>query len=193
MNTDSARPNSEKGTADRWAGENMRSWYIHTTRPASRVMTRMRLKMRGMMEPRRMKNRASAEGRGRTIMMGWEGKARWKEEPETKTGKQIRGALTIRLSNRHGRADIILFRFIAPKARSPMTTASEDTPIKPWHAVRRSKLHGNGVFAARKIPAGTRIIEYGGQRISARKRTAAIRPIRTTRSTPSSSPSARAA
>ena len=73
-----------------------------------------------------------------------------------------------------------------------MTTASEDTPIKPWHAVRRSKLHGNGVFAARKIPAGTRIIEYGGQRISA-KRTAAIRPIRTTRSTPSSSPSARAA
>ena len=91
------------------------------------------------------------------------------EEPETKTGKQIRGALTIRLSNRHGRADIILFRFIAPKARSPMTTASEDTPIKPWHAVRRSKLHGNGVFAARKIPAGTRIIEYGGQRISAKE------------------------
>ena len=38
-----------------------------------------------------------------------------------------------------------------------MTT--EDTPIKPWHVVRRSKLHGNGVFAARKIPAGTRIIE----------------------------------
>ena len=50
-----------------------------------------------------------------------------------------------------------------------MTTASEDTPIKPWHAVRRSKLHGNGVFAARKIPAGTRIIEYGGQRISAKE------------------------
>ncbi|OZI33730.1 SET domain-containing protein-lysine N-methyltransferase [Bordetella genomosp. 5] len=44
-----------------------------------------------------------------------------------------------------------------------MTTES----IKPWHVVRRSKLHGNGVFAARKIPAGTRIIEYGGKRISA--------------------------
>ena len=48
-----------------------------------------------------------------------------------------------------------------------MTT--EDTPIKPWYAVRRSKLHGNGVFAARKIPAGTRIIEYGGARISAKE------------------------
>ena len=45
----------------------------------------------------------------------------------------------------------------------------EDTPIKPWHVVRRSKLHGNGVFAARKIPAGTRIIEYGGERISAKE------------------------
>jgi SET domain-containing protein len=39
--------------------------------------------------------------------------------------------------------------------------------VKPWYTVRRSKLHGNGVFAARKIPAGTRIIEYGGTRISA--------------------------
>jgi uncharacterized protein len=39
--------------------------------------------------------------------------------------------------------------------------------LKPWHVVRRSTLHGNGVFAARKIPQGTRIIEYGGQRISA--------------------------
>ena len=38
---------------------------------------------------------------------------------------------------------------------------------KPWYTVRRSKLHGNGVFAARKIPAGTRIVEYGGTRISA--------------------------
>jgi len=46
-----------------------------------------------------------------------------------------------------------------------MTT---ETP-KPWHVVRRSKLHGNGVFAARKIPAGTRILEYGGERISAKE------------------------
>jgi len=46
-----------------------------------------------------------------------------------------------------------------------MTTTAE--PSKPWHVVRRSKLHGNGVFAARKIPAGTQIIEYLGARISA--------------------------
>ena len=42
-----------------------------------------------------------------------------------------------------------------------MTTAE-----KPWHIVRRSKVHGNGVFAARNIPEGTRIIEYGGKTIS---------------------------
>ncbi|MBV6304343.1 SET domain-containing protein-lysine N-methyltransferase [Candidimonas humi] len=36
----------------------------------------------------------------------------------------------------------------------------------PWHSVRKSTLHGNGVFAARRIPAGTRIVEYGGKRIS---------------------------
>lgn len=36
----------------------------------------------------------------------------------------------------------------------------------PWHIVQRSPLHGNGVFAARDIPAGTRIIEYIGARIT---------------------------
>lgn len=39
----------------------------------------------------------------------------------------------------------------------------------PWHAVRQSILHGNGVFAARAIPAGTRIIEYAGKRITHEK------------------------
>jgi SET domain-containing protein len=32
--------------------------------------------------------------------------------------------------------------------------------------VRNSKVHGNGVFATRAIPAGTRIVEYKGERIS---------------------------
>jgi SET domain-containing protein len=44
-----------------------------------------------------------------------------------------------------------------------MTTAE-----KPWHIVRLSKVHGNGVFAARNIPEGTRIIEYGGKTISSK-------------------------
>jgi SET domain-containing protein len=35
-----------------------------------------------------------------------------------------------------------------------------------WHVVKQSAIHGRGVFARRKIPAGTRIIEYQGQRIS---------------------------
>lgn len=33
-------------------------------------------------------------------------------------------------------------------------------------AVRRSSIHGKGVFATMHIPAGTRLIEYKGQRIS---------------------------
>jgi len=38
---------------------------------------------------------------------------------------------------------------------------------QPWHEVRRSTLHGTGVFARRDIPAGTRILSYAGERISA--------------------------
>ena len=36
----------------------------------------------------------------------------------------------------------------------------------PWIQVRNSKIHGKGVFAAKRIPKGTRIIEYIGERIS---------------------------
>lgn len=39
-------------------------------------------------------------------------------------------------------------------------------PAEQLIRVRHSPIHGNGVFAARKIPAGTRIIEYGGKRIT---------------------------
>lgn len=35
-----------------------------------------------------------------------------------------------------------------------------------WYEVRRSAVHGSGVFAARDIPAGTIIVEYTGERIS---------------------------
>lgn len=45
-----------------------------------------------------------------------------------------------------------------------------DNPLSPSIAsfikVRHSRIHGNGVFAARKIPAGARIIEYQGKRIT---------------------------
>ena len=36
----------------------------------------------------------------------------------------------------------------------------------PWIKVRHSKIHGKGVFAARRIPKGTIIIEYLGDRIT---------------------------
>jgi SET domain-containing protein len=36
----------------------------------------------------------------------------------------------------------------------------------PWIEVRNSPIHGKGVFAAKRIPKGTRVIEYLGDRIS---------------------------
>ncbi len=36
----------------------------------------------------------------------------------------------------------------------------------PWIKVRNSKIHGKGVFAAKRIPKGTRVIEYLGERIT---------------------------
>jgi SET domain-containing protein len=46
------------------------------------------------------------------------------------------------------------------------STSSIDLLSETYIKVRHSKIHGNGVFAARKIPAGARIIEYQGKRIS---------------------------
>lgn len=36
---------------------------------------------------------------------------------------------------------------------------------EPLHVVRKSRIHGRGVFAARRIRKGTRIVEYTGERI----------------------------
>jgi len=36
----------------------------------------------------------------------------------------------------------------------------------PYHAVKDSKIHGKGVFAARKIPVDTCIVEYTGEHIT---------------------------
>jgi SET domain-containing protein len=38
-------------------------------------------------------------------------------------------------------------------------------PRRPF-SVRRSAVHGRGAFATRPIPAGTRLIEYAGERIT---------------------------
>lgn len=47
--------------------------------------------------------------------------------------------------------------------------AQADQSAAPYFAVRESKIHGKGVFATRKIPAGTLIIEYTGELISAKQ------------------------
>ena len=49
--------------------------------------------------------------------------------------------------------------------QSRKTGATESTP-RPLFVVRTSRIHGKGVFATRKIPAGTEIVEYEGERIS---------------------------
>jgi SET domain-containing protein len=46
------------------------------------------------------------------------------------------------------------------------TPQEKSTPPLPPYVVKSSIIHGNGVFARRKIPAGTRIIEYRGERIN---------------------------
>jgi uncharacterized protein len=43
--------------------------------------------------------------------------------------------------------------------------AAAQNPVE----VRDSRLHGNGVFAVRRIPEGTRVIEYLGERVSHRE------------------------
>lgn len=45
------------------------------------------------------------------------------------------------------------------------TPAAAARPELPY-AVRRSRIHGRGVYATRRIRAGTRIVEYLGDRIS---------------------------
>ena len=38
--------------------------------------------------------------------------------------------------------------------------------LTPLFEVRHSRIHGNGVFAARRIRKGTKVIEYRGERVS---------------------------
>jgi len=48
-----------------------------------------------------------------------------------------------------------------------MRKAARTTPRpEPMFAVRRSRIHGSGVYATRRIRKGTRIVEYLGERIT---------------------------
>jgi uncharacterized protein len=43
---------------------------------------------------------------------------------------------------------------------------SSDLPLRQALAIRRSGIHGRGVYARIPIPEGTRIVEYRGERIT---------------------------
>lgn len=54
---------------------------------------------------------------------------------------------------------------MTPHAKKVAPTA-RDKSTAPAFVVRHSKVHGNGVFARRKIAAETRLIEYRGERVT---------------------------
>ncbi|MBW8780644.1 MAG: SET domain-containing protein-lysine N-methyltransferase [Verrucomicrobia bacterium] len=48
-----------------------------------------------------------------------------------------------------------------------MSATSRPRPTRsPWAELRNSRIHGRGLYASKAIPAGTRIIEYRGERIT---------------------------
>lgn len=53
------------------------------------------------------------------------------------------------------------------KSRTRASNAGKKrNPRNPWLVLRRSKIQGQGVFARKDIPRGTRLIEYVGERIN---------------------------
>src|SRR5689334_18833043 len=55
------------------------------------------------------------------------------------------------------------------RAPSSRPSRSQTNEALAWLEVRKSRIHGRGVFARRDIPAGTRLIEYVGLPISKKK------------------------
>lgn len=52
------------------------------------------------------------------------------------------------------------------RRRATKRVAPTSTRRNPWVVLRRSAIHGRGVYARKDIPKGTRLIEYTGERIS---------------------------
>jgi hypothetical protein len=53
-----------------------------------------------------------------------------------------------------------------PKTKKKTTSPRSRSSAAPAYRLRRSPVHGTGVFATRAIPKGERILEYTGERIS---------------------------
>ena len=47
-----------------------------------------------------------------------------------------------------------------------MSNSSRPRTRSPWASLRRSAIHGRGLYASKAISSGTRIIEYKGERIT---------------------------
>ncbi len=47
-----------------------------------------------------------------------------------------------------------------------MSHSSRPRTHSPWASLRRSAIHGRGLYASKAISSGTRIIEYEGERIT---------------------------
>jgi uncharacterized protein len=54
----------------------------------------------------------------------------------------------------------------APRKKKAAARARPRARSNPWLVIRSSGIHGRGAFARTDIPAGTRIIEYTGERVS---------------------------
>ncbi|HYD96327.1 MAG TPA: SET domain-containing protein-lysine N-methyltransferase [Noviherbaspirillum sp.] len=52
------------------------------------------------------------------------------------------------------------------RTSNPSAESAAEPAARPAYVVKNSRVHGRGVFATRKIPAGTCIIEYQGERIT---------------------------
>ena len=50
--------------------------------------------------------------------------------------------------------------------KKSLSANSKPIDTESFIRVRHSKIHGNGVFAVRKIAEGTRVLEYEGKRIT---------------------------
>jgi len=61
------------------------------------------------------------------------------------------------------------FRRLHTEGRRRGPDSSELKESLNWLVVRKSRIHGRGVFARRDIPAGTRIIQYVGLPVSKKK------------------------
>ena len=60
-------------------------------------------------------------------------------------------------------------RSTASMPRKPTSRRKMPTPAASRHAVRKSGIHGKGVYATERIRKGTRIIEYTGKRLPWKK------------------------